>query len=425
MAKSGSARAPVAFGNDTYDGQFQRTLAATYAGMADLGEAFATAREIGKPDAERWYNGWFGRAESVRAVAETARSAGRRESAAGAFLRAAEYYRQSYFFLRHDLTDPSLQRAYDAQVAAFAAAIPLLDLHVETLAMPYQDTVLKAYFFAPDDSGTPRPTVLAPCGYDSTAEEGLVYVVGALARGYNALVFEGPGQGAALYRDRLWMRPDFEVVLTPVVDLVVARADVRADALVLIGRSFAGYLAPRAAAFEHRIAALVCDPAQPNMGSRVPSGIAGKLAAPVVGLQMRASADRREFFGARMAVHGLHKVSDYFAELHRYNMLDVAGRITCPTLLVECEGDFVGGGGPDLAAAMTGARTELVNLTAAQGAGGHCAGLGQQVWNQIVYDWLATVLDGGPAAADGAATGPQDGAATGPQDAAADRAGES
>ncbi len=384
--------AGVVFADETYDGQFQRTLSASYAGMADLGEAFATAREVGTPDPDHWYNAWFGRAESVRQIAENAVDAGDLVSARGAWLRAAEYYRQAYFFLRRDLSDPSLRRAYTAQVAAFTAAVPLLDRPVELLSIPYEGATLKAYFFAPDDSGTPRPTVLAPCGYDSTAEEGLVFVTGALDRGYNAVVFEGPGQGAALYVDRLWMRPDFEVVLTPVVDLIAGRPDVRADQLVLIGRSFAGYLAPRAAAFEHRIAALVCDPAQPDLGGRIPSGLVGAVAPAVVAAQMRASVDRREFFGARMAVHGLSKISDYFAELRRYTLLDVADRISCPTLLVECEGDFVGGGGPVLQRAMTGTDATLVQLTAAQGAGGHCGGLGQRVWDQVVYDWLASTL---------------------------------
>lgn len=382
----------VAFADEAYDGQFQRTLLASYAGFADLGEAFATARAIGKPDPDRWYNAWFGRAEAARAIAESCAAAGDRASARSAYLRAAEYYRQSYFFLRSDLTDPSLHRASTAQVAMFTAAIPLLDLHVQTLAVPYAGTTLKAYFFAPDDSGTPRPTVLATCGYDSTAEEGLVYLTGPLERGYNAVVFEGPGQGAALYRDRLWMRPDFEVVLSPVVDLVAARPDVRADQLVLVGRSFGGYLAPRAAAFDQRLAALVCDPAQPDMGTKIPPGLVGTIAPAVVTAQMRISAERREFFGARMAVHGLTRISDYFAELRRYTMLDVADRISCPTLLVECEGDFVGGGGPVLQAAMTGTEATVVNLTAAQGAGGHCGAMGQRVWNQVVYDWLATVL---------------------------------
>ncbi len=174
---------------------------------------------------------------------------------------------------------------------------------------------------------------------------------------------------------------------------------------------------PRAAAFEHRIAALVCDPAQPEMADRLPKGPAARLAAPVVRLQMRRNPRRREFFGARMATHGLTDVGAYFAELRRYSMLSLADRITCPTLVVEAEGDFAGGSGAQLIEAMI-APTELVrltalprcarsaqtgfntvrrrcaigslasSLTAAQGADGHCGGLGQQVWAGAVYPWL-------------------------------------
>jgi pimeloyl-ACP methyl ester carboxylesterase len=176
-----------------------------------------------------------------------------------------------------------------------------------------------------------------------------------------------------------------------VVDWLLTRPEVDADAVVLFGRSFAGYLAPRAAAFEHRIAALVCDPAQPEMADRLPKGPAARLAAPVVRLQMRRNPRRREFFGARMATHGLTDVGAYFAELRRYSMLSLADRITCPTLVVEAEGDFAGGSGARLVEAMT-APTELVRLTAAQGADGHCGGHGQQVWAGAVYPWLHGVL---------------------------------
>ena len=40
------------------------------------------------------------------------------------------------------------------------------------------------------------------------------------------------------------MRHDFEVVLTAVLDWLTARADVDPQRIVLVGRSFAGYLAP-------------------------------------------------------------------------------------------------------------------------------------------------------------------------------------
>jgi len=216
-------------------------------------------------------------------------------------------------------------------------------------------------------------------------------------RGYNALIFEGPGQGEALYTQRLFLRPDFEHVLTPVLDWLVTRPEVHPGALVLAGRSFAGYLAPRAACFDHRLAALICDPAQPDMGARIPGGLAGKIAAPAVKAQMRISADRAEFFGARMAAHGLDTIEKYFTELRRFTMLQHAPQITCPTLIIEAEHDFAGGGGQTLTGALA-APSQLVQLTEHQGADGHCGGLGQEIWSEAVYPWLRNTLLHAPTA---------------------------
>jgi cephalosporin-C deacetylase-like acetyl esterase len=384
----------IFFRDDVFDDQFARTLAAVYAGASDLGEAFSAARAIGAhatPD--KWYDGWLALARSVDASASAAAAAGHPATARGAYLRAAEYYRQAFFFLRHDLDDRRVQDAYADHVRAFAAAAPNLGAWIaEAVEIPYEGTALHGWFFRPDESGEARPTVISPDGYDSTAEDGLSYVVGALERGYNVLTFDGPGQGRALYRDRLFMRPDFEAVLTPVVEWLLTRPTVDAEKLVLFGRSFAGYLAPRAAAFEHRIAALVCDPPDPNLGLHIPA-VAGSLAAPTIELEMRLSAEKREFFGARMATHGLTDVAEYFQTLRELDMTPVAGQITCPTLLVECEGDSLAsdGGADALAAALT-APTTRITLTAESGAGGHCGGLGQKVWDAAVYDWVDVTL---------------------------------
>jgi hypothetical protein len=72
-------------------------------------------------------------------------------------------------------------------------------------------------------------------------------------------------------------------------------------------------------------------------------------------------------------------------------MLDVASQISCPTLAIECEGDFTGGGGQVLADAVSGP-AELIRLSADSGAGGHCGGVGQRVWEAAVYGWIGRVI---------------------------------
>lgn len=384
MAKAGT----IFFKDDMYDGQLARTLSMAYVDAADLGEAFVAARAVGRTVPENWYAAWH---ELAVRVAATADRHDDPLSRAQALLRASEYHRQSYFFLRHDLADERLQRAFADHVASFRAALPGLTVAVDELAVPFEGHTLKAYVVASDRSGTPRPTILFPAGYDSTAESGWSDVRGPLERGFNVVTFEGPGQGASLYLDGLFFRPDYEVVVTAVLDAVLERPEVDPSALVLIGRSFGGYLAPRAAAYEHRLAALVCDPAQPDMAAHLPTGLVGDVAGPAARVMSAVSANRAEFFGSRMATHGLTRIEDYFAELKKFNMLDVASQIGCPTLIVEAEDDFAGGGGQVLADALT-CPHDLVHLTAAEGAGGHCAGLGQRVWDGVVHDWLSRTL---------------------------------
>jgi predicted alpha/beta-fold hydrolase len=384
--------ARVFFKDPSYDGQFVRTLTAAMVDAADLGEAWATARRLGSPSGDAWHSAWSAAATGARTAGGAANAAGSRVSARKAYLRASEYFRQAYYFIRTHIDDPRLVAAYHAHVETFIAATELMDHPAEHVRIPYEGTTLSGYLFTPDASGAARPTLLFPCGYDSTAESGWTNIPDALERGYNALSFEGPGQGEALFTQHLYFRSDYEKVLTPVIDWLVRRPEVDPSRVAIVGRSFAGYLAPRGAAFEHRLAALVCDPAQPDMGARLPAGFVGKVAGPVVEAQMRLSGGRAEFFGARMASHGLDTIDDYFAELRRFNMLPEASGIACPTLIVESENDFAGGSGTALRDAMQ-APAEVVHLTAAQGADGHCAGLGQEIWAETVYAWLDRTLE--------------------------------
>jgi dienelactone hydrolase len=95
-------------------------------------------------------------------------------------------------------------------------------------------------------------------GFDGSQEE-MLHVCGfaALERDFNILTLEGPGQPTVVHEQDLGSRHDWEQVVTPVVNHCEAIADIDASRLGLIGLSFGGYLAPRAAAFEPRIRAVV------------------------------------------------------------------------------------------------------------------------------------------------------------------------
>jgi dienelactone hydrolase len=56
---------------------------------------------------------------------------------------------------------------------------------------------------------------------------------------------------------KLPFRRDWEAVVTPAVDYALTRSDVDGTNLALMGMSLGGYLAARAAAFEHRFRATV------------------------------------------------------------------------------------------------------------------------------------------------------------------------
>ena len=73
------------------------------------------------------------------------------------------------------------------------------------------------------------------------------------------MTFDGPGQQATLFEQGIPFRPDWEAVLTPVLDTMLARPDVDRDRVAVIGVSQAGFWVPRAICFEHRFAAAVAD----------------------------------------------------------------------------------------------------------------------------------------------------------------------
>ena len=166
------------FDDEAFDGQLQRSVGKSDSGMANVGECLAIGDQITQQDRDSWYQAWSDFAGSLVARGDKARAAGNSVSARNAYLRAAEYFRQAFFFHREDLDAIKLREAYAASVAAFQSALELLDHPGRALT-----GALSGYLFTPASAG-PHPTVLHIGGYDGTAEELYASVASALDRGY-------------------------------------------------------------------------------------------------------------------------------------------------------------------------------------------------------------------------------------------------
>src|SRR5271168_1402431 len=246
--------------NEEYWFEVQRAIGASSYGASDFGEVMATVDRIPSGDDEAWYAEWNATAERVFAEAQAQHAAGRLVSARDGYLRASNYFRTSEFFLHGNHEDPRISSAYKKSIQAYQLGCPFYSTPILPVEIPYENTTLPGYFHRVDELDRKRPLFIMHSGFDGSAEE--LHGEGARAgieRGYNILTFDGPGQYGPIHRARLPFRPDWEKVVTPVVDFAFTLPGIKLDKIALMGVSFGGYLAPRAAAFEKRIAALIAN----------------------------------------------------------------------------------------------------------------------------------------------------------------------
>lgn len=377
------------FDDEGFDGQLQRSVGKADSGMANVGECLAIAAQITPGDRHSWYLAWSALAARLRAQGDAAGAAGHTVSARGAYLRAAEYFRQAFFFHRDDLDSEELRAAYPASVQAFRAALPLLGHPARVLS-----GAVAGYLFTPPGPVTPRPAILHIGGYDGTAEELYASAWPALERGFAFAAIDGPGQGSVLYDQRIPMRPDWENVVPDMVGALIAEPDVNCSKIALVGRSFGGFLAVRGAAGDSRLAALVVDPGQYDVGAGAAArlgGLAGRINDPAADEQFNGLLHMPGFkalLAPRMVTHGAASVRAYFADMLRYTSAPVISKVTCPSYVTDNETDAISTGqGKQLFDHLT-CPKEFRLFTRAEGAEGHCEGMAPIVFWTAAFDWL-------------------------------------
>jgi len=384
------------FDDDSFSFESLRGASYLNASGADLGEMITTSTKIPEGDELAWSTEWEALANRIAEIGDTTASAGHKVSAREAYLRASNYYRMADFYYREDPTgdrERSLGLQHSSQ-RTFAAAVPLLDYPARAVEIPYEGMSLPGYFYTPDDSGAKRPTLLFIGGYDSTVEElFLAGAVPALRRGYNVLTWDGPGQGQNVAKG-IYFRPDWETAVTPAVDLALSFPEVDPDALVLMGMSLGGYLAPRAAAFEHRFAALICYDGVWDFHASLTNLFAKGDSLPG-GLEQLLGQDTIVRWAARCGLwsFGLSDLDQLLEASKAYTLDGVADKITCPTLVLNAENDAFFAGQPRQLFDGLQCEKEFIRFTDAEGAGEHCQEGALLLFAQRTFDWLDGILD--------------------------------
>lgn len=333
-------------GDPIMDNQVLWYLSHAWQGMADIGEVLDTASRIKADDDQSWFEEWLKTAERVRQMADASVARGHTLSAGEAYLRAADYYRAALMhYPRHE--DPRLLRATRLSVDCHDKALGLLSMPAQPVRIPYEGTTLPGYFYRSPVAGDKAPLLIVFEGFHAWPEETKYLADAALKRGYHCLQFHGPGQGLPLREQGLPFRPDWERVVTPVVDFALGLPGVDPERLALMGISFGGALAPRAVAFEQRIKICIANPGVLNWAEAILAHF-----AEFPGLLQLARANPRLFDATVVEAtkhipgaswwwkdavwkHGASSVSDYLARLRDYNNEGVVDRITCQMLVMD------------------------------------------------------------------------------------------
>jgi alpha-beta hydrolase superfamily lysophospholipase len=396
-----------------------RVLGHSAYGGSEIGEVVATSTRITPGDHDSWYGEWFATADRVAAEARDSQERGHHVSAREGFLRASNYYRNADFFLHGNPRDERIAHSYHRGVETFRTAIALdapsgSTPPVTPVRIPFEGRHLSGYFYRAQGVEGRRPAILMHNGFDGSVEEMHFFGAAAAAeRGFHVLSFDGPGQPSAIHDHGMRFRPDWENVVGPVIDHLLAAYDdiVDANRIALLGVSLGGVLAPRAAAFDQRIAAVVCNDGIYDALSAITSilgttrdELESRWTDPTLAAEIDAAAAKDTTLAWALDhgrwVMGGTDSADFVRKYADYHLLDgVAERITCPVLVCEATDDlFFAGDAAEsqpsvLMRRLTGPATHMT-FTRSEGGAAHCHVGAQRLAAGRMIDWLAKALTG-------------------------------
>lgn len=333
-----------------------------------------------------WGRAWAKLGERLSRLGDADEQAGHRRSAGRKYRRAALYNLVAERNMSS--TDERRLEFYRKALGQFRKFIELMGEPVEFVEVPYKGDTLPALFVPAKGVNGPAPCMIHFDGFDVMKE--ILYLRGIATelseRGISVLLVDHPGVGEALRLKEMKLFPETEVPASACVDYLEGRADVISDKIGIIAISLGGYYAPRAAAFEKRLACCVAWGAIWDYGA-ISESRARKLEGKA--LSIADWVDHIKY------VFGTDTVEEALAVTRRMTLEGVMQNVTCPILITHGEADKqvpLEYAVKTYDAAVNSQKRELKIFTADEGGVEHCQVDNASNGTDYMCDWIANVL---------------------------------
>jgi len=307
----------------------KHVLGLTQYGMADFAEVMEAISQIKTGDEEAWINAWSNMAQKLKSRAETAEQKGNNVTASTSYLRASTYFRVSTMYFGK-INDPRMKINTVESHKCYEKYLELSGYPGRYVEIPYENTFLPGHYYRSPFVKETAPLLIITPGRDTWAEDTRWVYDGAIKRGINCLIYDGPGQGFALRLGGLPFRPDWENVIRPVVDFALTLPGVDSERIGLMGLSFGGFLVPRAVAFEKRVKLCIVDPGNSNWG--------GAFAKRLQMIKRMPNFLRPSFMNFILQDYAWKQgvsEDEVIEELKKYDNTSILDKITCQMLVMD------------------------------------------------------------------------------------------
>ena len=263
----------------------------------------------------------------------------------GAIENAIGYYRMAEFF-DFDGSPEKLSLYNKSRTLFYEYNKEIFETIIKKEYISYENSEIPVWVAIPSDN--PIDTIIIHGGNDSYIEEFLSVVLYLYNKNIAVYLFEGPGQGEALRKNKIPFTFEWEKPVKTVLDYYHI-----SDATI-IGISLGAMLAPRAAAFEKRIKRVIAWSIMPNfldvlISTRKP--ILQKILKICLLLKFKGLINfllNKQMKNDPMAkwgiLHGMHNMGvntpyEYLIKANKFQITNIADKIDQDFLLIGAQQD--------------------------------------------------------------------------------------